>query len=93
MVIFAVFSLENFTKLMFIFFPHAVYGAFSCINSKRNSKLPKISSIFFFKLIFPSEIDVLLADFYSLELALASSWENCVCQYTSMYESILNCGW
>lgn len=71
MVTFAVLSLETFTKLMFLFFPHAVYGAFSCINSKINSKLPKIFSILLFKLIFPSEIDVVLrAVFSSLELLL-----------------------
>jgi len=45
-------------------------------------------------LIFPSEIDiVLLAVLSSLKLALDISCDNCLCHYTSMYKSILNCSW
>lgn len=82
----AVLSLENFTKLVFLSFSHAVYSAFRWTNSKINVTLLKNCNILLFKFIFALEIgDVLLAVFSFLKLTLPTSHENCLCQYTSMY--------
>lgn len=65
MVLFAVLSLVIFSKLMFLFFPCAVYHAVGNINHKINSKLTKKFSLLHFKLIFPPEINAALVGVFS----------------------------